>query len=78
MPQNLIILSAVIVAIFFISYAYSNITFLTHIAEHSEGECHLDAECKVGEICIRECMEYRDDGLCEIQAELGKCHPIDE
>jgi hypothetical protein len=50
----------------------SGITQLSHIAIHEPGSCHIDSECKLGQICYRECLDLTEAG-CINQKQEGYC-----
>ena len=50
----------------------SGITQISHIATHEPGSCHIDSECKSGQICYRECLELNEAG-CISQKVDGYC-----
>ena len=74
--KNVIIFGVVLVVLFLFVYSYASITSISHVYEHEPGECHIDSECDVGQICVKTCLNFGPDGNCLEYEGIGKCDPL--
>lgn len=73
-PKNvLIVVFTIIFLLLIVHYVPASITQISHVYQHNPGECHINQECRAGQICFKECTEFDQNGICASQQEIGNC-----